>query len=102
LRLGLLTLPLLGDSLCDAKMHHMKKATVRDLRYRFSAVEDLLRDGEEIHITKRKRVIARLFPPATVPPAAFPDFLARQKKTFGKKRMKVSGAEQLAAERERF
>jgi antitoxin (DNA-binding transcriptional repressor) of toxin-antitoxin stability system len=80
----------------------MNKATVRDLRYRFSAVEDLLRDGEEIYITKRKRVIARLLPTAPVPPAAFPDFLARQKKTFGKKRMRVSGAEQLAAERERF
>jgi len=87
---------------CDAKMHHMKKATVRDLRYRFSAVEDLLRDCEEILITKRKRVIARLLPPVPVPPAAFPDFLARQKKTFGKKRLKASGAEQLAAERERF
>jgi antitoxin (DNA-binding transcriptional repressor) of toxin-antitoxin stability system len=86
----------------DAKMHHMKKATVRDLRYHFSVVEDLLRDGEEIHITKRKRVIARLLPPDPTAPAAFPDFLARQKKIFGKKRMKVSGAEQLAAERERF
>jgi antitoxin (DNA-binding transcriptional repressor) of toxin-antitoxin stability system len=83
-------------------MYHMKKATVRDLRYRFSVVEDLLRDGEEIHITKRKRVIARLLPPESVAPPTFPDFLARQKKTFGKKRLKVSGADQLAAERERF
>ncbi|HYY72878.1 MAG TPA: antitoxin Phd/YefM, type II toxin-antitoxin system domain protein [Candidatus Bathyarchaeia archaeon] len=83
-------------------MHHMKKATVRDLRYRFSVVEDLLRDGEEIYITKRKRVIARLLPPKPSPPKAFPDFLKRQKKIFGKKRMKISGAEQLAAERERF
>ena len=83
-------------------MHHMKKATVRDLRYRFSVVEDLLREGEEIHITKRKRVIARLLPPAPPAPKTFPDFLARQKKLFGKKRLKPSGAEQLAAERERF
>lgn len=83
-------------------MHHMKKATVRDLRYRFSAVEDLLRHGEEVHITKRKRVIARLLPPEPIAPTTFPDFLARQKKTFGRKHMKVSGAEQLAAERERF
>jgi antitoxin (DNA-binding transcriptional repressor) of toxin-antitoxin stability system len=90
------------DRICDAKMHHMKKATVRDLRYRFSVVEGLLRDGEEIHITKRKRVIARLLPPDPAAPAVFPDFLGRQKKIFGKKRMKVSGAEQLAAERERF
>ena len=83
-------------------MHHMKRATVRDLRYRFAVVEDLLRHGEEVHITKRKRVIARLLPPEPVAPATFPDFLARQKKTFGRKRMKVSGAQQLAAERERF
>ena len=83
-------------------MYHMKKASVRDLRYRFSAVEDLLRDGQEIHITKRKRVIARLLPPEPAAPAVFPDFLARHKTTFGKKRLKLSGAEQLAAERDRF
>lgn len=81
-------------------MHHMKKATVRDLRYRFSVVEDLLREGEEIHITKRKRVIARLLPPEPPIPKAFPDFLGRMKKIFGKKRMKVSGAEIIAQDRE--
>lgn len=81
-------------------MHHMKKATVRDLRYRFSAVEDLLRDGEEIHITKRKRVIARLLPPKPSPPRAFPDFMTRLKKIFGKKRLKVSGADLIALDRE--
>lgn len=84
----------------DAKMHHMKKASVRDLRYRFSAVEDLLRDGEEIHITKRKRVIARLLPPKPATRVRHPDFLARLKKIFGKKRMKVSGAEIIALDRE--
>jgi antitoxin (DNA-binding transcriptional repressor) of toxin-antitoxin stability system len=84
-------------------MHHMKKASVRDLRYRFSVVEELLRDGQEIHITKRKRVIARLLPPDSQPgPAELPDFRARQKKIFGKKKLKISGAELLAAERERF
>jgi antitoxin (DNA-binding transcriptional repressor) of toxin-antitoxin stability system len=84
-------------------MHHMKKASVRDLRYRFSVVEELLRDGQEIEITKRKRVIARLLPPAE--PAEhpkLPDFLARQRKLFGKKKLKVSAADLLAAERERF
>ena len=85
---------------CDAKMHHMKKASVRDLRYRFSVVENLLRDGEEIHITKRKRVIARLLPPKSPSRIRRPDFLARMKKIFGKKRMKVSGAELIALDRE--
>ena len=83
-------------------MYHMKKASVRDLRYRFSVVENLLRDGHEIQITKRKRVIPRLLPPEPVTPVQMPDFLGRIRKIFGKKRLKVSGAQQLAAERERF
>jgi antitoxin (DNA-binding transcriptional repressor) of toxin-antitoxin stability system len=81
-------------------MYHMKKASVRDLRYRFSVVEDLLRDGEEIQITKRKRVIARLLPPEPARKVKMPDFMARMKKIFGKKRMKVSGAEIIALSRE--
>jgi len=85
---------------CDAKMYHMKKASIRDLRYRFSKVEELLREGEEIHITKRKRVIARLLPPEPVTPNAFPDFLGRAKKIFGNKALKVSGAELIRRERD--
>jgi len=81
-------------------MYHMKKASIRDLRYRFSKVEELLREGEEIHITKRKRVIARLLPPEPVIPNAFPDFLGRAKKIFGNKALKVSGAELIRRERD--
>src|SRR6266404_1269122 len=88
---------LLPRLLCDAKMYHMRKASVRDLRYRFSVVEDALRHGEEIQITKRRRVIARLLPPEPV----MPDFLARMKKIFGKRRMKTSGAELVAWGRDR-
>lgn len=85
---------------CDAKMYHMKKASIRDLRYRFSVVENLLRDGHEIQITKRKRVVARLLPPEPIVPVEMPDFLARMKKIFGKKRMKVSNAKLIALDRE--
>ena len=81
-------------------MYHMKKASVRDLRYRFSTVEDLLRQGQEIQITKRKRVIARLLPPESPRPLDRPDFIGRMKKIFGKKRMRVSGAEIIALSRE--
>ncbi len=84
----------------DAKTHHMKKVTVRDLRHRFSRIEDFLRNGEEVHITKRNRVVARLLPPEPPPPKAFPDFLARQRKIFGKKHLKVSGAEIISLDRE--
>ena len=79
----------------------MRKATVRDLRYRFREVEDLLREGEEIQITKRKRVIARLVPAKPALPSRRPDFLARLSKIYRGKRMKVSGAELVAQERGR-
>lgn len=82
-------------------MHHMKKASVRDLRYRFSLVEELLRDGSEIQITKRKHIIARLLPPATSAPIRMPDFRSRMKEIFGNKKLKVSGAKLLARDRER-
>ncbi len=70
----------------------MKTATVRDLRYRFSAMEATLRLGEEIEIRKRKRVIGRLVP---VRPgvSAYPDFSARARKIFGRKTLPVTGAE---------
>ena len=82
-------------------MHHMNRATVRDLRYRFPMIEDLLNQGEPIEITKRKRTIARLLP---VRPEAtkVPDFLKRLRKMYGNRKMKVSSAELLQQERDRF
>lgn len=53
----------------------MKTATVRDLRTAFPRLQALLFEGEEIAITRRKRVVARLLP--AEPLAARPDFKAR-------------------------
>lgn len=79
-------------------MYHMKKASVRDLRYDFPRIERALRAGQEIPITKRGRVIARLVPE---PPAAGrPDFMARMRQIFGDTKLKVSGADLISQERE--
>jgi antitoxin (DNA-binding transcriptional repressor) of toxin-antitoxin stability system len=83
-------------------MHHMRKASVRDLRYRFSEVERLLQEGENIEITKRKRVIAHLLPLASHPPGQRPDFMARLRAIYGTKMLTVSGAELIARERNRY
>ena len=82
-------------------MHHMRKATVRQLRYRFSEIEDLLREGEEIQITKRQRVIGRLVPAKVRTPSRSPDFLGRLKKIYRGSPLDVSGAELLSRERDR-
>lgn len=83
-------------------MYHMKRATLRDLRYRFPAVESLLEAGEEIEITRRKRVIARLLPPAKASRRKRPNFLARLRQMYGAKQLEVSGAELLQKERARY
>jgi antitoxin (DNA-binding transcriptional repressor) of toxin-antitoxin stability system len=80
-------------------MYHMTQASIRDLRYRFRQVEELLKQGDEIQITKRKRVIARLIPERGNHDPAMPDFLARMKKIYPKP-LKVTGAEIIARDRE--
>lgn len=82
-------------------MYHMKKATVRDLRYDFPKIERLLREGQEILITKRQRAIGRLVPePTSTRP--MPDFLARLRDIYGDKVLEVSGAELIAKDRARY
>ena len=83
-------------------MCHMKRATVRDLRYAFKEVEARLAEGEEIEIVKRNKVIAKLVPVTPAPPVEKPDFLARMKKNHGDVILHPSNAELLAEERERF
>jgi antitoxin (DNA-binding transcriptional repressor) of toxin-antitoxin stability system len=74
---------------------------VRDLRYRFSEVERLFVRGEKIEITKHKQVIAHLLP-ARSTVGRRPDFLARLRSIYGDKILKVSGAQLLAEERDRY
>lgn len=83
-------------------MYHMTKASVRDLRYEFKKIERLLRQGEEIQITKRRRVIARLVPEGVEAVKKMPDFRARVREIYGDKMLAVSGADLLAADRDRY
>jgi antitoxin (DNA-binding transcriptional repressor) of toxin-antitoxin stability system len=82
-------------------MCHMVKASVRDLRYQFSKIERLLRQCEEVQITKRRRVIARLIPEKPQAAPAKPDFMARLRKIYGNKAMATTGAELVAEDRGR-
>lgn len=95
---------LLRRSTCDAKMYHMTKASVRDLRYDFKKIERLLLRGEEIQITKHRRVIGRLVPEsaeAAKTAKELPDFMGRLRKIYGDKVLAVSGAELISKDRDR-
>ncbi len=83
-------------------MYHMTKASLRDLRYEFKKIERLLRQGEEVQITKRRHVIARLVPENTPSPAELPDFRARVRAIYGNKVLAVSGADLVSKDRSRY
>ncbi len=83
-------------------MYHMKQASVRDLRYDFKKIERLLHQGEEVQITKRRRVIARLVPELEGGAKEIPDFLLRLRTIYGDKLLSVSGAELLSSDRSRY
>jgi antitoxin (DNA-binding transcriptional repressor) of toxin-antitoxin stability system len=83
-------------------MYHMKTASVRDLRYAFKKIERLLNQGEEVQITKRRRVIARLVPETMEAAKESPDFMARLRSIYGDKVLAVSGAELLSSDRGRY
>jgi len=81
----------------------MKTDSVRDLRYDFPKVEELLKSGEEIQITKRRQPIARLTPEpapdlATRPP--LPDFLGQMREIFGDRVLPISGAQIISEDRD--
>jgi len=80
----------------------MKKASLRDLRYAFKKIERLLHQGEEIQITKRRKVIARLVPENPPAPAEVPNFLGRLHSIYGEKTLHVSGAELVEKDRNRY
>ena len=80
----------------------MKTATLRDLRYNFDHIATLLQEGEEIRITKRKRVIARLLPPEPPANPSRPNFAARLKEMWGDRVLEPTGAELIAEERDRY
>ena len=82
-------------------MYHMKRASVRDLRYDFPKVERMLAEGEPIEITKRNQVIGTLSPVNSPKKVEFPDFMARLKKIYGNKILKVTGAELVRWDRDR-
>ncbi len=78
----------------------MKDVPVRDLRYDFRKVEQLLRRGVELRVTKRRKVIARLVPESQNR-TTMPDFPGRLRSIYGSKVLPVTGAEIIAEDRDR-
>jgi antitoxin (DNA-binding transcriptional repressor) of toxin-antitoxin stability system len=72
----------------------MKTASVRELRQNFGSLLTWLEEGQEIQITLRRRVVARLVPDRknATPKVKMPDFAARLKKIHGAKAISAEEA----------
>jgi prevent-host-death family protein len=72
-------------ALC-VSMLNMKTATVREVQHHFNKVLAWVAKGEEVHVTRRSKPVAKLVPPeATSAPQEFPDFAARARSIWGDK-----------------
>lgn len=81
----------------------MPRASIRDLRYDFKKIERLLRQGKEVQITNRGRVVARLVPESDETSITkFPDFLKRLRARYGNKVLPVTGSEIIAEDRSHY
>ncbi len=67
----------------------MRTTTVRELRTNFPKVERWVADGEEVQITKRRKVVATLVPPPRREPlpVELPDFAGRVRTLFAKRKL---------------
>ena len=67
-------------------MSDMRTLSVREAQHGFAAMLDLVAAGEDVEITRRHRVVARVVP-ATRPRtrAKWPDIMARLREDFGDK-----------------
>ncbi|MDP6526142.1 MAG: hypothetical protein QGH15_18165 [Kiritimatiellia bacterium] len=70
----------------------MKTATIRQVRNDFGTVLSWVQQGEEVTVLKRKTPVARICPARPEAPVKviMPDFAARAKTTFGKKKTHLS------------
>lgn len=61
----------------------MKTATIRDIRHDFGRILSWVEEGQQVEITKRRRIVARMVPVThKARKLEWPDFAARLKKTF--------------------
>ena len=63
----------------------MKTATVADLRNRFPRVFKWIEEGEQVELTKRGKVVARIVPALSSKPPKFkvPDFTSIRREIYG-------------------
>lgn len=66
-------------------MLNMKRASIRKIQHHFSEVLQDIEAGEEVYITKRNKIIAKIIPQSEpeIGEVEYPNFTERAKKNLG-------------------
>ena len=79
----------------------MKTANVRMVQHNLAKVLDWVRDGEEVQVTRRREVVAKIVPcPDTRRAVEHPDFVARAKRIWGPRPKGTALSETVREDRE--
>jgi prevent-host-death family protein len=67
-------------------MSYMKTISVREAQHGFASLLNLVAAGEQVEITRRRRVVARVVPARPKQPnAKWPNIMTRLRQDFGEK-----------------
>ena len=79
----------------------MKTANVRMVQHNLAEVLDWVQEGEEVQVTRRHEVVAKIVPCQGEPRGVqHPDFLARARRIWGKRPKGIALSEALRHDRE--
>lgn len=84
---------------CHNNVSRMRITTIRELKHDTTTVLSWVAEGETVEVRRRNEPVALLSPPRRQSPARRPDFAARLKAIYGKKRLGTTGTALISASR---
>lgn len=85
--------------MCHISVTPVKTTTIRELKHDTTTVLSWVAAGETVEVRRRNEPVALLCPPARPARPPRPDFEARLKAIYGRKKSKTTGTDLVSASR---
>ena len=85
--------------MCHINVSHMKTTTIRELKHDTTTVLSWVANGQTVEVRRRNEPVALLSPPIRRSAVRRPDFAARLRAIYGKKRLRVNATDLVSESR---
>ena len=85
--------------MCHTNVSHMRTTTIRELKHDTTTVLSWVADGQTVEVRRRNEPVALLSPPTRRSVVRRPDFAARLRAIYGKKRLRVTATDLVSESR---